>query len=162
MSFGQFDGFGHHTHASRRRWGKYNFCSQEAHQLASLDAEGLRHRDNKRIPFLCAYHGQPNSRIPACSFNHRLTWLELSRLLCIIDHPQSQTIFHRTEWIECFDFDKEIDMRRRQPVDPDNWGVADCFQDVGISLSHSFLLRIQAIVLVELLVQFQYDLLITE
>jgi hypothetical protein len=29
-------------------------------------------------------------------------------------------------------------------------------------LSHSFLLRIQAIVLVELLVQFQYDLLITE
>ena len=136
VSLREFDRFGDHAKASTCGRREHNLRPQEAHQLTPLHAKRLRHREDQRIPFLGAHHGQADPCVSARSLDNRLARLEPPRFLRIFNHTQSQTVLNGTKRIECLVFDKKVDVGRGQFVDLDHRSVADCFQDVGVSFSH--------------------------
>ena len=117
-----------------------DFRSEEAHQPAALDAEGLGHGDDERVALLCAHHGEADAGVAAGGLDHGLAGLELAGALGIFDHTKGEAVFDGAERVEGLDLDVEIDVGRGELVDANDGGVADGFKDVGVSVSHSLLL----------------------
>src|SRR5690606_17191723 len=106
--------------------------AEETHQLPALDREALRHGDDERIALGGADHGEADAGVAARRFDPGLSGLQFTGPLGCLDDAQRQPILDRTEGIERFDLDVEVDPGRRQPVDPDYWRVADCSEDAVI------------------------------
>ena len=147
MTFGKLIGLIHHTHAALGRRREHHLCAQEPHQPAALDAEAFGHRHDERVALLRTDHRQADAGVAAGCLDDGLTGFEFAGALGVLDHAERQTILDRTEWIECLNFDEQVDPGGRKPVYPDNGSVADRLQNVGISMSHIVLLdgfRVQA------------------
>ena len=110
--------------------------AEEAHQLAPLDAERLCHGHHQRISLGGADHGKADAGIAAGRLDHGLAGLQLAGFFGRLDHAERQAVLHRAKRIEGLDLHKEIDARRRQPVDPDDRRVADGFEDTLVFPSH--------------------------
>ena len=141
VRLGEFDGFGDHAGAAAGGWGDDDFRAEEAHQPAALDAEGLGHGDDERVALLCAHHGEADAGVAAGGLDHGLAGLELAAALGIFDDSEGETVFDGAERVEGFDLDVEIDVGRAELVDANDGSVADGFKDVGVTVSHSLLLR---------------------
>jgi len=139
VGLGEFDCLGHHPHAAFRCRCDRDLGAEKAHQLAPLDAERLRHRDDERIALLGAHHRQADAGVAARRFDHRLARLELAGRLGVLDHPEGQPILDRAQGIEGLDLDREAHIPRRQLADPDHRGVADRLEDVVELPTHGFL-----------------------
>lgn len=55
-----------------------------------------------------------------------------------LNNSDSETIFHRRQWIEKFTFDKHVDADRGQAVDLDDRGTADGGEDIGVDSHGDF------------------------
>jgi hypothetical protein len=82
---------------------QHDFRAQEAHELASLHAELLRHRHDQRVTLLGAHHREPDPGVAAGRFDDGLSRLQLPRAFRRFDDAQRQSILDRTQGIECFD-----------------------------------------------------------
>ena len=91
----------------RRR--ENDFRAEKAHQPAALDAERFGHRDDQRIAFRRAHHREPDAGVAARRLDHRLSRLELARLLRVLDDAEREAILDGAERIERFDLDVEIE-----------------------------------------------------
>src|SRR5206468_7302527 len=94
-----------------------------------LHAERFRHRHHQRVPLCRADHGEADTSIAARRLDHGLARLEGPLPLSILDDAEREAVFHRAEWIECFDLDVEIDARGREAIDLDRRRVADGSED---------------------------------
>src|SRR4029077_956926 len=75
---------------------------EKAHQSATLNAEVLSHNHNERIAFLCAHHGEPDTRISTRRLDYRLSWSKSSRALGIFDDSESQSVLNGPHGVEGF------------------------------------------------------------
>ena len=106
---GELEGLGDHAHAALRRRRQHHLGAEEAHQLAPLDAEGLRHGDDQRIALLRAHHRQPDAGIAGGRLDDGLSGLELPRLLGGLDDAEREAILDRAQRIERLDLDEQVD-----------------------------------------------------
>ncbi len=67
----------HHPCAAFRSRRQHHLGAKEPHQPASLNAEGLGHRQNQRITLLGTHHRKPNAGITACGLDNCLPRLQL-------------------------------------------------------------------------------------
>jgi hypothetical protein len=58
-----------------------------------------------------------------------------------LDDAERQAVLDRAQRIEGLDLDEQIGTRRRQPVDPHHWRVADRLKDVLVLALHGGLCR---------------------
>src|ERR1700722_8752733 len=130
VGFGQFDRLFDHSDRSLGRGRQHNLRPEKTHQPASFDAKGLSHRQDERIAFRGADHGEPDAGIAARRLDDGLAWLELSGLLRRLDHPQRQSVLDGAERIERLDLHIEIDPVRGEAVDPDDRRMSDRLQYV--------------------------------
>jgi hypothetical protein len=93
--------------------------AEEAHQLAPLDAERLRHRQHAGIALGRADHGEADAGVAARRLDHRLARLQLAGLLARLDHRKREAILDRSQRIEGLHLDPEVDALRPQPIDLD-------------------------------------------
>ena len=119
-----------HADAALGRRREHHLGAEEAHQLAALDAEGLRHRDDQRIALRGADHREPDAGVAGGRLDHGLPGLELAGLFRGLDDAERQAILDRAERIEGLDLDEQVDAFRRQLVDLDHRRVADGFKNV--------------------------------
>ena len=115
---------------------EHHLGAEEAHQLAALDAEGLRHGDDQRIALGGADHREPDAGIAGGRLDHGLPGLELAGFLRRLDDAERQAVLDRAERIEGLDLDVEVDAFRRQLVDLDHRRVADGSENV-VEFGHS-------------------------
>ena len=94
----------------RRR--EHHLGAEEAHQLAPLDAERLRHRHHQRIALRGAHHREPDAGVAAGRLDHGLAGLELAGFLGRLDDAERQAILDRAERIERLDLDEQIHAAR--------------------------------------------------
>src|SRR5271170_1266732 len=92
--------FGKHTAPLKCGGCQHDPCAEKAHQSAALNAEVLSHNHNERITFLCAHHGEPDTRIPARRLDYRLSGSESSRALGIFDDSESQSVLNGPHGVE--------------------------------------------------------------
>ena len=128
VGFGQFDRLLDHSDRSLGGRRQHDLGAEKAHQSPPFDAEGLGHRDNKRIAFRGADHGEADAGVAARRLDDGLAGLELAGLLRRLDDPQSQTVLDRAQRVEGLDFHIEVDPVRGEAVDPDDRRVSDCLQ----------------------------------
>src|SRR5579863_3844231 len=132
----QFDGLLHHSYRPPRGRRDHHLGAQESHQLAALDAEGLRHCHHQRVTLRRAYHGKPNTGVPASRLHHGLPRLQLPCALRLFDNTQGEPVLNRPQRVERLHFHKQIHARGRQPIDSYHRSIANCFRDV-CELTHS-------------------------
>ena len=136
MGLGELDGLVDHADGALGRGRDDDLGAEEAHQLAPLDAEGLRHGDDQRIALGGADHGKADAGVAAGRLDHGLAGLQLAGFLRGLDHAEREAVLHRAERIEGFDLHVQVHALGRQPVDPHHRRVADGLQDALISLAH--------------------------
>ena len=136
MLLGQFYSLVDHANGARRGRRDNHFRAEETHQLASLDAESLRHGHHQGIAFGSADHGEADAGVSAGGFHDRLAGLQLAGALCFFNHTQSETILDRAQRIERLDLDIEVYIRRCETVDLDHRRIADRFRN-ACKLAHS-------------------------
>ena len=140
VRFCKFDRLVDHSDCTIGRRCKHHFGAEKSHELATLDTEGLCHRDNQGISFCCADHRKTNPGIAGRRLDHGLSRFEFSRFLRGFDNAERETVLDRTKGIERFVFYEEIDAFRRQLVDADYRCMADRFENVG-KFCHRVFLR---------------------
>ena len=131
--FGELDGFFEHAEAAGGGGGEDDFCSEEAHELAAFDGEGLGHGDYEGVALLGADHGEADAGVAAGGFDDGLAGLEGAGAFGVLDDAEGEAVLDGAEGVEGFDLDEEVDAGGGELVDADYGRVADCFQDVGVS-----------------------------
>src|SRR5437660_2555482 len=137
MGLRELSGFCHHPHAAQSSRRKHHLRPEKAHELAPLDAEGLRHRDYQRIALLRAHHREANSSIAARGFDNCLARFQLPGALRGPDDAQGETVLHRTKGIECFDLYVEMHVRWREFIYLDDRSVSNGFKNTLKFVCHS-------------------------
>src|SRR4051794_37909976 len=107
MGLGELDRLLDHSDRAFSSGGDNDLCAQKPHQLAALDAEGLRHGDHKWISLSRANHSEADSGISAGRLDHGLARLELAGLFRRFDDAERQTVLYRTKWVEGFDLNEK-------------------------------------------------------
>ena len=125
VGFGQLHSLLHHSDRALGGWRGDDFRAKKTHQSAPFDAEGLRHRQDQRIAFRGADHGEPDAGIAARRLDDGLARLQLAGLLCGLDHAQRQPVLDGAERIERLDLHIEVDPVRREAIDPYDGRMSD-------------------------------------
>ena len=73
---------------------------------------------------------QSNPRVARSRFNQRISWLDPTRLLRVLDHPFPNAIFDRSTSVEKLTFGQELTFQStRHFVDLHEWCVPNVLQD---------------------------------
>jgi hypothetical protein len=131
----QLDGLGQHAGALLPRRREHHLRAEETHQLASFDAEVLGHHDHERIALARAHHRQADAGVSAGRLDHRLAGLERAAALGGLDDAEREPVLDRSERVEGFDLDVEVDVRRREPPDAHHRRASDRLED-AVVLGH--------------------------
>ncbi len=143
MRLGKLDGLVDHADRALGRRRDHDLGAEEAHQLAPLDAESLRHGDDQRIALGGADHRKANAGVAAGRLDHGLARLQLAGFLRGLDHAEREAVFHRTERVEGFHFHEQVHAFGREPVDPHHGRVADGFENALVFLAHGAYSRLR-------------------
>ena len=123
--FGKFLGFFHHAGTARGGGGQDDFGTVGAHGLAALDGEGFGHHRHEFVAACRRHHRQRNAGVAGGGFHNGIAWLQQAALFGIQHDPQRQPVLDRATGIEGFGLHIDADMRRCQPIEFDDGGVAD-------------------------------------
>ena len=93
--------------------------------LAALDAEVLRHGHHQRIALHRAHHRQADAGVAAGGLDHRLPRAQRAAPLGVLDDPEREPVLDRAHRVERLDLDVEVDVRRRELVQPHDRRAAD-------------------------------------
>ena len=137
VCLGQFNRLVHHAQSALGGRCQNNLDAEKTHQFTALNAECFRHRDHQRIAFGCANHCKTDAGIAGRRLDHGLPWLEFTGFLRSLDNTERQTVLDRSEGIEGLDLYEEVDVFRRDPVDPHNRRTADRFENIREFSHHS-------------------------
>ena len=103
----QLDRLLHHARPAVRRRRENDLRAEEAHQLATLDAERLGHRHDERISLRAHTMASPMPVLPLVASITVCPGLSAPVRLRVFDDAERETILDRAEWIE------GLDLRRR-------------------------------------------------
>src|SRR4029079_19796153 len=106
---------------------------EEAHDLAPLDAEALRHHDHQRMTALRAHHREPDAGVATRRFDHGLPGFEHARARRRVDHAKCEAILDAAEWITRFELGIQLDAGGRELVDAHDGRLADRLRDVVVA-----------------------------
>ncbi len=132
MLLRQLLGLGHHCLAPSRRGGENDLCPQHAHDLAALHRERLRHDGHEGVTLGGAYHGKRDTGVAGGCLHDRLSRLERSAPLSILDDRDGEAIFHRAQRIEEFALHIHRDVLRSEPIDAHDRSFADGAKDAFV------------------------------
>src|SRR5690606_11159388 len=118
--------------------------AEEAHQLAPLDAEALRHDDDQRVALLGADHGEADAGVAAGRLDHRLARLQQTAALGVLDDTEGEAVLYRSHRVEGLEFGVEVAPLWRQLADAHRGRAADGLQDALISPCHADLSSVLA------------------
>ena len=121
----QFLRLGHHARRPKRGRRQHDLRPEEAHQLPPLDTEAVCHRHDQRVALCGAHHRKSDPRVPARGLDDGLAGTQLTRLFSSLDDPERQPVLHRSQWIEGFHLDPEVNVGRGQMVDANDRRVTD-------------------------------------
>ncbi len=129
----QFLGLLQHAGAALGRRRQDDLRAQAAHDLAALDRERLGHDGNEGIALGGADHGQGDAGVAGCGLDDCLAGLQGTASLRVVDDREGQAVLDGCHGIERLDLDVHVDVRRRQPVETNNRGIADGFQNIVVN-----------------------------
>ena len=132
----QLHRLGQHADAAKRRRGQDDLRSEEAQDLAPLDAEVLGHHDDERVALGRADHRQTDPGVAAGGLDDGLAGAQQASALGILDHPEREPVLDRAQRVEGLDLDVEPDARRGQAVDPYHRGATDRVEDRLVKVGH--------------------------
>mmetsp|Transcript_15104 Transcript_15104/g.33213 ORF Transcript_15104/g.33213 Transcript_15104/m.33213 type:complete len:241 (-) Transcript_15104:121-843(-) len=127
---GELLGFHHHPDTSLRCRSQDNLGTEHAHDLSTLDGEGLCHGSDELVSSLGANHRQGNAGIAARRLHHGAPRLELSTALGGLNQGLGQAILDGAQGVEELALHVKFHASRRQAVHLHNGGVADRLCDV--------------------------------
>ena len=85
---------------------KNKFCAVCFHKIASFNAHGFRHCDNKSVTLCCCNRCKTDTRVTACRLNNYRVRLKFACLFCIFDNRLSNSVFNRACRIKVFKLNK--------------------------------------------------------
>jgi hypothetical protein len=127
---GEFHGLVEHAGAFFRGRRQDHLRAEESQQLTALEAEALGHDDHKRIAFLRADHCEADAGIAARRLDDRLPRPQFAALLRALDDGACHAVLDRSQRVERLDLGVDVNSGRRQPVQPDQWCVANRLQNI--------------------------------
>ena len=136
MLFCQFQCLAHHARSLFGGWCQDNLRPQKTHQLAAFDAEALSHGNHQRIALLCADHGKSDTGIATGGLDNGLAGFQGAGFFRGLDHTQRQPVLDRSQWVEGFNLDEQIDAFGREFVDPHDRRIADRSENIFIFTGH--------------------------
>src|SRR5690606_23278116 len=122
-----------HARTLLRRRRQHDLRTEEAQQLAALDAEAFGHRHDERIAFLRADHREADAGVAARRLDDGLPGGELAGLLGALDDGARHAVLDRAHRIEGLDLDPDVDAGRRELPEPDERRTADRLEYVFVA-----------------------------
>ncbi len=139
---GKLDRLGQHAAALECGRRQDNSRTQKTHQLASLEAEALGHRNDQRVVFLRTDHGQADARIAARCFDDGLARLQCAAFFRVFDDAEREPVFDRAHRVERLDLDENVDVVRSDLVQLDDRRIANGLENVVKSPGHRAVLAV--------------------
>jgi len=122
----------HHAAAALGPWSKDDPGTQDPHDLAPLDREGLGHDRDEGVALGRAHHGEGDTRVARGGFDHRLAGLQRPAVLGIFDDADRQAVLDRRERVEELALHVHRDVLRRESLDSYDGGLADRAEDTVV------------------------------
>src|SRR5690606_31664681 len=140
VRLGELDGLLQHAGAFFGGRRQHDLRAEEAQQLAALDAEAFRHRDDERVALLRADHREPDAGVAARRLDDGLAGRKLAGLLRALDHGERHPVLDRAHRVEGLDLHVDVHARRGQLAELNERRVADRRENV-VETGHRFLLE---------------------
>jgi hypothetical protein len=122
---GQLLRLAEHADAGLDGGSEHDLGPVEAHELAALDAERLRHDDDQGIAALRADHGQPDPGVPARGLDDGLAGPQGARAFGGLDDAERQPILDRAARVHALQLGEQVRSRGSEPAKAEHRGPAD-------------------------------------
>src|SRR6185437_9550849 len=117
MASGELLGLADHAGAALRRRRQNEPRPEHPHDLAALDREGLRHDGDEGIALDCTDHREGDAGVAGSRLDDRLTRLQHTAALGILDDPYREPVLDRGGRIEELALHIHRDMLWRETID---------------------------------------------
>ena len=117
--FGQIFRLGDGTFHAQRTLGEHQLCTVSLHQLAALNAHGVRHDDDDSVTPRGCHRGKADAGVAGGGFDNDGTGLQQAAGFPVVDHGFGDAVFHGTGRVKIFQLGKDAGL---QPVFPFNVG----------------------------------------